>query len=488
MTLRDPPSVLHSVADMLGRQVTTDQLLTAMVDRAVQEADAERGTLYLVDGLTGELCSRVAHLPELEEIRLPAGQGIAGHVANTGEAVLIEDVEQDEHFFAGIDAQTGFTTRSMAAVPVLDEGGAVRGVLQLLNRRQGRFGDRHLLLLEQMAAQVMEALARTSMRPCGDRQHGVLLDGPFNNIVGESPLMAELYRRILAAATTDATVLIRGETGTGKSLVANAIHDNSDRAGGPLVHVDCTALPAGLIESELFGHERGAFTGAERRVRGKFELANGGTLLLDEIGDLPLALQGKLLRFLQDRAFERLGGRETLRADVRFLAATNADLARLVQEGKFRQDLYYRIRVVELMVPPLASRGDADIVRLTDHFLDMFARRHRRRIQGITPEAVKRLQRHHWPGNVRELEHCIESAVVLCPGDRIQEHHLSLPGGDSPTGAGRGYPAGMPLAEVERDHILRTLEACAGNKSEAARQLGIGERTLYRKLKDYGLS
>jgi len=469
---------------MINRPVTREQLLTVLVDSMVQAAGAERGTIYLVDGLTGELCSRAAHLPEMEEIRLPPGQGVAGHVADSGGSVLIQDVEEDHHFFPGIDEQTGFTTRSMVAAPVLDDDGAVRGVLQVLNRREGRFGPGDLRLLEEMAAQVNEALGRTSMRPCGDRQHGVLVDGPFNNIVGESPLMAELYRRIQAAARADVTVLIRGETGTGKSLVARAVHDNSARAAGPLVHVDCTALPSGLIESELFGHERGAFTGAERRVRGKFEMANGGTLLLDELGDLPLALQGKLLRFLQDRAFERLGGRETLKADVRVLAATNADLDALVKEGKFRRDLYYRVRVVELVVPPLASRGAVDIQRLAEHFLDLYARRHRRRIRGITEEAMARLQAHSWPGNVRELEHCMESAVVLCPGDLIDAGHLPLPAGDPDPGApGSGYPPGTPLRSVELDHIRRTVDACGGNRSEAARQLGIGRNTLQRKLK-----
>ena len=469
---------------MLDRPVTREQLLTALMDSVVHEAGAERGTLFLVDGFTGELCSRVAHLPEMEEIRLPPGQGVAGHVASSGQPVLLQDVDKDDHFFPGIDHQTGFRTRSMVAVPVLDDEGAVRGVLQVLNRLEGRFGEEDLSLLEQMATQVNEALTRTSMRPCGDRQRGVLVDGPFNNIVGESPLMAELYRRIQAAARADVTVLIRGETGTGKSLVARAVHTNSARAAGPLVHVDCTALPSGLIESELFGHERGAFTGAERRVRGKFEMANGGTLLLDELGDLPLPLQGKLLRFLQDRKFERLGGRETLHADVRVLAATNADLDTLVREGKFRRDLYYRVRVVELVVPPLALRGRVDIQRLAEHFLDLYARRHRRRIRGITPEARARLQAHGWPGNVRELEHCIESAVVLCPGDLVEAGHLPLPSGDPDVPTSEfGYPPGTPLAEVERDHIMRTLEACGGNRSEAARQLGVARNTLLRKLK-----
>ncbi|MBN1774002.1 MAG: sigma 54-interacting transcriptional regulator [Deltaproteobacteria bacterium] len=300
MSETDHPTVLHSVAGLLGRPVTTDQLLRAMVDRVVRELDAERGTLYLVDGRTGELSMRVAHLPELPEIRMPPGRGVAGHVAETGESVIVPEASGDPRFNPEIDRRTGYTTRSMIAVPVRDEGGAIRGVLQVLNRRTGTFGAADLARLAELAAQVAQALARTSLRPCGDRSRGVLVDGPFNGIVGESPAMGELYDRVLAAARTDATVLLCGETGTGKSLLARAIHENGERSGRALVVVDCAALPAGLIESELFGHERGAFTGADRRVAGKFELADGGTLLLDEIGELPPGLQGRLLRKLRE--------------------------------------------------------------------------------------------------------------------------------------------------------------------------------------------
>jgi Nif-specific regulatory protein len=314
------------------------------------------------------------------------------------------------------------------------------------------------------------------------------MDGPFNHIIGESPQMQELYRRILATATTDATVLVRGDSGTGKSLVARAIHDNSERHSGPLVHVDCTTLPAGLIESELFGHERGAFTGADRRVQGKFELANGGTLFLDEIGDLPPQLQGKLLRFLQEREFERVGGRKTLQANVRVVSATNADLERAVGDGRFRRDLYYRVRVVELVVPPLRERGARDVERLAEHFLDVYVRRHRSGVRAISRAAMERLQRYDWPGNVRELEHCIESAVVLAREETIKVEHLSLPGTSASMADTSGYQPGTPLKEVEQDHILRTLDHCGGNRTEAAKQLGIGRNTLIRKLKETGSS
>jgi Nif-specific regulatory protein len=488
----DQPSVLHSVAELLGRPVATDQLLLAMVDRVVRELEAERGTLYLVDGRTGELSSRVAHLPELPEIRMPPGRGVAGHVAETGESVIVAEAAGDPRFNPEIDRLTGYTTRSMIAVPVRDEGGAIRGVLQVLNRRTGTFGPADLARLGELAAQVAQVLAQTSLRPCGDRLRGVLVDGPFNGIVGESPAMSELYDRVLAAARTDATVLLCGETGTGKSLLARAIHENGERSRRPLVEVDCAALPAGLIESELFGHERGAFTGADRRVAGKFEAADGGTLLLDEVGELPATLQGRLLRFLQERTFERLGGTQTLRADVRVIAATNADLERRVAEGRFRRDLYYRIRVVELVVPPLRERGPRDVQRLAEHFFDVYARRHRRPLRGLRPGALARLQGHDWPGNVRELEHCIESAVVLARGEWIEEGHLALPAGSAlppppvatPGAPAPGYAPGTPLEEVERDHIRRTVAACDGNRTEAARRLGIGRNTLLRKLRE----
>jgi Nif-specific regulatory protein len=485
--------VLRSVAELIDRPVTKDQLLKAMVDRVREELDAERGTLFLIDSQTGELVSRVAHLPELQEIRLPAGQGLAGHVALSGESLRLPEASQDERFFRGIDQQTGFVTRSVLTVPVRDRGGTIRGVLQLLNRRGGPFEPGHEIRAAELAAQVAEALELTSLRPAADQAPGLLLDGPFNHIIGASPPMQALYERMLAAATTDATVLLRGESGTGKSLVARAVHENSARRAGPLVHVDCVALPAGLIESELFGHERGAFTGADQRMPGKFERAEKGTLFLDEIGDLPLGLQGKLLRFLQDRSFERLGGRGALEADVRVISATHADLEAAVAAGAYRRDLYYRLRVVELTVPPLRERGPGDVALLAEHFLQRYARRHRRPVRALGPAALQRLQAHTWPGNVRELEHCLESAVVLCREEILEIRHLSLPtsADDEPTqeepaprgASAAGYPAGTPLCEVELDHLRRTLAACGGNRSEAAKRLGIGRNTLARKLR-----
>jgi Nif-specific regulatory protein len=258
--------------------------------------------------------------------------------------------------------------------------------------------------------------------------------------------------------------------------------------------VDCTAIPETLIEAELFGHEKGAFTGADRMVKGKCELASGGTLFLDEIGDMPLALQAKLLRFVQDRELERIGGRQVIKADVRVVAATHRDLEDAVRRGSFRKDLFYRIKVVNIALPALRERGGDDVAQLARHFLRLHARRHGRPARSLDPAAMALLRSHSWPGNIRELEHCLESAVVLCRGPVVMPAHLSLPqaGGaedDWQEPSAQGSVAdGLTLAEVEKRHILRTLARCDGNRTRAAAALGIGRNTLARKLKQYGLA
>jgi Nif-specific regulatory protein len=279
-------------------------------------------------------------------------------------------------------------------------------------------------------------------------------------------------------------VLVRGESGTGKELVARAIHFNSARRDGPLVKLDCTTIPPTLMENELFGHERGAYTGAEARARGKCEAAHGGTLFIDEIGELPLTLQAKLLRFIQDREFERVGGTRTLTADARVVAATHRDLEGMVGRGQFREDLYYRIKVVQLPLPPLRERGAGDVERLAEHFLDVYRRKHGKPLIHFGAAARARLVAHRWPGNIRELEHCVESAVVLCDGSEIAAEQLALA---TPAAAGEGSAASLvTLAEIERAHILRVMEAVEDNRSRAAEILGIGRNTLLRKLKEYG--
>jgi Nif-specific regulatory protein len=267
-------------------------------------------------------------------------------------------------------------------------------------------------------------------------------------------------------------------------MLARAVHDGSGRSGEYVI-VSCANLAAELFDSELFGHEKGSFTGASASSRGLALAANRGTLFLDEVGELPLTMQSRLLRLLQDRAFERIGSRTTQRADVRIVAATHRDLAALAEDGRFRRDLYYRLRVVEIVVAPLRDRGGDEVVSLAEHFLELYARRHERPGVTFTPGALLALRAHPWPGNVRELEHAVERAVVLCPGDRVEPAHLGLLAERSPaptvTDGGVTLPLGLPLDEVERRYVAATLAHCHQNQSEAARVLGVGRNTLRRK-------
>jgi two-component system response regulator HydG len=307
------------------------------------------------------------------------------------------------------------------------------------------------------------------------------------HIIGQSTAMVRLFDSVAQVAPSEATVLIAGESGTGKELIAGAIHFNSSRREGPFVRLNCAAITETLLESELFGHEKGAFTGADRRREGRFFQADGGSLLLDEVSEMPLPMQVKLLRVLQEREFTRVGGDTVIRVDVRVIAATNKDLPELVSGGRFREDLYYRLNVVGLTLPALRERAE-DIPLLALHFLEAFALKNRKEVKGFTPQAMDRLIRYAWPGNVRELMNAVERAVVMTRGDFLTEEDVALipttamPEPENPPAAGA-----RPLEAVEKATILTTLKAADGNKSEAARRLGITRRTLHKKLKAYGV-
>ena len=311
--------------------------------------------------------------------------------------------------------------------------------------------------------------------------------GDDGRIIGSSAPMVALWDLIVHVAPTEATVLINGESGTGKELVASALHHKSLRSSGPFVKVNCAALAETLLESELFGHERGAFTGADRRREGRFVQAHGGTLFLDEIGETSPAMQAKLLRVLQEHELQRVGGQETIRVDVRIIVATTRDLEEEVAAGRFREDLYYRLNVVELEVPPLRDRH-GDIPLLATYFLRRFADKNNRAVSGITPECMDILNRYPWPGNVRELEHCIERGVILMRGDYLDVNALPL-AVQRWAGANEPRETGEPstLKEAEKALILKTLEETGGNRSEAARRLQITRKTLLNKLKSYGI-
>jgi two-component system NtrC family response regulator len=340
-------------------------------------------------------------------------------------------------------------------------------------------------LLLRLARVAEQSRLRSEVR---DLQARLVERHRLEGIIGESGRMQEVLALAKRVAPSNATVLIRGESGTGKELIARAIHFNSPRAGGPLVNLNCAALPEQLLESELFGHEKGAFTGAVAQRKGRFEQADGGSIFLDEIGDLSPTLQVKLLRVLQERQFERVGGNRTLTVDVRVLAATHRDLERAMREGTFRDDLYYRLNVVTIQIPPLRERRE-DISLLLDHFLRKFAAKNRRDVTGLTAAARDALLKYDYPGNVRELENIVERAILLCRGRVIDLEDLPATVRPGQRSADEPLPKDLPgvLADIERQAIESALERSGGVQTQAAAALGISERVLRYKMKKYGL-
>jgi transcriptional regulator with GAF, ATPase, and Fis domain len=364
-------------------------------------------------------------------------------------------------------------------------GIAVHVVVAIQHQRLAE-EQRRLAAVEGRARQLEQRVARL---------RGALSDQyRFDRIIGEAPAFREALDQAARVAPAETTVLLTGESGTGKELVARAVHYASRRAEGPFVAVNCAALPETLIESELFGHERGAFTGADRLKRGRFELAAGGTLFLDEIGELAPAIQAKLLRVIQERQYERVGGTATLSADVRLVTATNRDLEQAVVDGRFRGDLYYRLAVFRVHLPALRERTD-DVVMLADHFLREFAGRMGRSEAGLSAEARDLLLAHRWPGNIRELQNAIERALILADGWLISAAHLGIAAPAPPAAVSLSGPAAVPspppviqsLAEVEKQSILEALRRAKGNKSRAAVALGLGRTQLYTRLRRFGL-
>ena len=384
---------------------------------------------------------------------------------------LLEHV-QEQHADTAVILVTAFGTIKQAVMAM--QKGAFDYLTKPINL------DRLVLLVQRAHGRQALQKENRDLRRQLKRQFSV------SGIIGQSESMREILHQIEQIAPTNASVLIRGESGTGKELVACAIHHHSQRADGPMVKVNCVAFAEGVIESELFGHERGAFTGAHRSRQGRFQAAHKGTLFLDEVGDLSVPTQLKLLRAVQEREIERVGSQTAISVDVRLLAATNRDLEQAMEAGEFREELYYRLKVVTLSIPPLRERPD-DIQPLLSYFLDYFCTEHNKSIKGFTTGALERLCSHRWPGNVRELRNCVESLVVTARGDEVTVRDLpsSLAPENNVTSV--TIPLGHPVEEVERRYILRTLEALGGNKVRTAQVLGISKKTLYRRLHDWDI-
>jgi Nif-specific regulatory protein len=437
-------------------------------------------------------------LADASRVRYQMGEGITGRVVESGKPVVVPRVSREPSFLhrAARRPELSHEELSFVCVPIVLNRRPIGALAIDLKFKSDRDFERTVKFLGVVASMIAQAL---KIHRLIDEDKRRLVDEnahlkqelreryDFSNLVGSSGPMRQIYEQVAQVAGTNTTVLVRGESGTGKELIAHAIHYNSPRAEKPFVKVSCAALPDSLIESELFGYEKGAFTGAESRKKGRFELAEGGTLFLDEIGDVNLATQVKLLRVLQHREFERVGGTETLKANVRLLAATNKDLERAIAAGTFREDLYYRLNVFAIFVPPLRERK-ADMLLLVDHFLEKFAREHRRSIKRISTPAIDMLMSYHWPGNVRELENTLERSVLMCDGEVIHGHHLPP---SLQTAEASGTITRVSLKDAvsgyEKDIIQDTLKTTWGNCAKAARLLDTTERIINYKVRRYGI-
>jgi Nif-specific regulatory protein len=440
------------------------------------------------DGLTGAP----------RTITYQLGEGITGRVVQSGKPIVVPRVSREPAFLhrAARRPELASQELSFICVPILLNRHAVGALAIDLKFDPARTFNRSVTFLGVVASLIAQAV---KVHRLIDEDKRRLVDEnthlrqelreryDFSNLVGSSGPMRQIYEQVTQVAGTNTTVLIRGESGTGKELIAHAIHYSSLRAKKPFVKVSCAALPESLIESELFGYEKGAFTGAEARKKGRFELADGGTLFLDEIGDVNLATQVKLLRVLQLREFERVGGTETIKANVRLVAATNKDLERAIAAGTFREDLYYRLNVFTMFVPPLRERK-ADLLLLVDHFLEKFAREHHRNIRRISTPAIDMLASYHWPGNVRELENTIERAVLMCDGQVVHGHHLppSLQTAEA-SGTVTRVSLKDAVSAYEKDLIQDALKTTRGNCAKAARLLDTTERIINYKVRTYGI-
>ncbi|AFG37573.1 sigma-54-dependent Fis family transcriptional regulator [Spirochaeta africana] len=474
---------------------SSSALLNRIVESANRLADGEAASLLLVNPENNRLYFEVAlgsKGPEVQRFSLNPGEGIAGWVAENNRSLIVNDVDEDPRFFSDISKQVGFVTKAILAVPMRIKNTCV-GVVEIINKRDGsRFSQEDLYWVEifsnQAALAIQNSRSMEQARSKIQQLQSRASQSEFHTLIAESRAMQERLSLVDKVAPTDSSVLILGESGVGKELIAEQIHLRSRRAGSPLIRVNCAALPEAILESELFGHVKGAFTDAHQERRGKFELADGGTIFLDEIGELPLNVQAKMLRVIQHKVFEKVGGSQSVYVDIRIIAATNRNLEEAVRHGSFRTDLYYRLNVLPIEIPALRDRKD-DIPALALYFLDKFNRETKKQIAGFSSDAMETLLSYSWPGNVRELENTIERAVVLCRERDIGSQDLLLAASSSERS--HEYP-GHNLKDAvnlfKKHFIESTLRQCGWNQTQAARKLDIQRTYLSRLLKELDIS
>jgi Nif-specific regulatory protein len=487
-------AALHAIAKILAHPLD----LREQLDQVLQEMNArlgmQRGMISLIDRETGDAWLDIAHDIHIDgrEITYQPGEGITGQVAQTGRPMAVANLGQETHFLDRTGARRHVDRSELAflCVPIIYDVRVV-GVLSA-DKVTGRVEnlDRELAMLSAVAELIAKAVHIRALEEENRRLRHMLgrSKAPSVDIIGRSNPMQEVFGLITQVADTGTTVLINGETGTGKELVARAIHQNSSRKQGPLIQVNCAAIPDTLIESELFGHEKGAFTGALHQRRGRFEEAHSGTIFLDEIGELTQAAQVKLLRVLQERQFQPLGSSKTVKINVRVIAATNRNLEQDVTSGRFRADLYYRLNVFPIFMPPLRERG-SDIILLADYFVLKYTKELGKQVKRISPAAMDVFLSYAWPGNVRELENCIERAVLLAAGDTIDIINLptALQAGLRNSEKKDQGKLSNVIEANERSMIVEALRETKGNQSRAAKNLGTTKRIIQYKIQKLGI-
>ena len=494
-------TLLYELSKALNEHLDLKNSLYKVLDILSTSLDMARGTITILNPLRNEIAIEVAHglsRSAMARGKYKLGEGVTGKVIETGKAIAIPKISEEPLFLDRTASRKSKQAQELSfiCVPVI-KGNQVVGALSFDRPYNETYplneGRRLLAVVATMIAQHVINLETIRMEKERLRQENRRLRRELEdkyrttNIIGNSNKMREVFQMIAQVSRSNATVLIRGESGTGKELVANSIHYNSQRIKRPFIKVNCVALPENLIESELFGHEKGAFTGAIKQKLGKFELANKGTIFLDEIGSIGPDVQVKLLRVLQEKEFERVGGHKTIKADVRIIAATNKNLEQAVEEETFRGDLYYRLNVFPIYMPPLRERK-TDILLLSDYFLEKYAGENNKEIRRFSTPAIDMLMNYHWPGNVRELENCIERAVLLCEEGVIHSYHLPptlQTGSESDT-----LPALSledALSHLEREMLIDALKNTRGNISNAANLLKTTVRKFSYKAGKYDI-
>jgi len=486
----DRLEAILSIASRWNQTNEMEPLLVQMAEAATRLLAADRSSIFLWDRPNRQLVGRPALGVAGGELRIPDDSGVVGQVVHSGQSRRINAADQAE-INRQVDKDLGYQTRTLLCVPLRGAGGELFGAFEVINKLAGDFSSDDESALVELAAHAAIALENTQQFEQLLSRHRHIVEQAAKGIqlVGHSPAIEALRSTIGRVANTELAILILGENGTGKEVVSQSIHYLSRRRDEPFVAVNCAAITETLLESELFGHEKGAFTDAHESHQGKFELASGGTLFLDEIGDLSLGGQAKLLRVLEEKIVVRVGGSKPIHTDARVIAATNQNLAEMVRQKRFRQDLYFRLNVVTLDLPPLRERGD-DVMLLAEHFLTDFCRKAHRKTLRFSAAARTRMEAHAWPGNVRELRNLMERLAYLSAGDRIEVDDLAFilsPAEDAAPRVALDMPLAQATDQFQIEYIKRHIERAGNNMSEAAKHMGLHRSNLYRKMRQLGM-